>query len=550
MRTSKTSTFKWPTFPVLAALFVVLRLLMAVMYRPGGYLRPFPAIGQLGGSAFDWRGWLLYGVSPLEWLVRSLGSHAFSSELARQLAFTTFTLPFELLTLWCIYALVRDHLTEQRARRAAWVWGAFWFPVWLWLTSLNAVGAGLALLALWLAPRRRDVAVLVGVLAALWMPFALVFFAFLWATRQMRHTQRWALTAVLLAPFIFLPPQEEHLLMLLAAVAAGGAGAWAVILAALLSLLFVLHQPIAPFLLSVESRTLPLLTGGMVAGMVGLQAVLLGRAWRRHRVMQWSATVACAVMVGVLLLSAGIGAVEWRATARAESPYSDLLDTLAVAPAGYVLLGSHSLYEAIYPFTPSRHVVRVVSERNADTLIATIRARPGPVWMLGHPLEHEAWRRVFDQLAAEGYITPGAWYDTLRLEMLTLVPPDTRTQPDVAFADATTLREAAWRSTVSPGDMLSVELVWDVPEHAIESLVFVHVRTLEHETIAQIDHRPEWTAGRVIQKVAVPLPPDAQAGTYRLVVGRYIPATGERVLLADGASEYELGTITIEATGK
>lgn len=549
--TVQRTAFAWPPLPVLALVFAGLRLLMALMYRPGGYVRPFPAIGTLGGSVFDWQSWLLHGVSPLEWLVRAVGSSLFPSEVARQLAFTTFTLPFELLTLGLVYALARQHVSERRARRSAWVWAAFWFPAWMWLTSLEAVGIALTLTALWLAPRRREIAVPVGVLAAIWMPFALVVFALVWALRRASHTTRWAAITIVLAPLVFVPPQEEHLLMLLAGIAVGGAGAWPTILAAVLSLLFVLRQPIAPFLFSVENRAIPVLAVGVGIGMGSLQAAMLGRLTHRHRLTAWGGRIGIAGMLGTLLLAAVFGIADWRTFARAQSPYGDLLDTLAVAPAGYVLLGSHDLYEAIYPFTPSRHTVRVVSERNAEQLHAMIRAQPGPVWMLGHPIEHTAWRTLFEQLAAEGYATPGAWYDTLRLEMLTLVQPDTSATLNIAFADAVTLRSAAWRATASPGDIVAVELVWDVPEHPIESAIFVHMRdSAENRNLAQYDNTPAWTPGTQQQRAAIAIPPDIPAGTYALITGRYIPATGERVLLANGATEHQIGTLRLHTAEK
>nr|WP_290667671.1 hypothetical protein [Ardenticatena sp.] len=543
--------FTWPSMSVLALLFASLRLLMAVMYRPGGYVRPFPAIGTLGGSAFDWQSWLLYGVSPLEWLVRAIVSSLFSSEVARQLAFTTFTFPFEILTLSLIYLLVRSHISEVHARRSAWVWAAFWFPAWMWLTSLEAVGIALALATLWLVPRRREIAVLVGGLAIIWMPFALLVFALVWVLRHASHTRRWAIITIVLAPLIFVPPQEEHLLMLLASIAIGGASAWPTILAALTTLLFVLHTPIVPFLFSVENRAIPILAVGVGIGMGSVQITMLGRLTHRHHLRAWGGRLGIAGMLGTLLLAAVFGVADWRTLARAQSPYASLLDTLAVAPAGYVLVGSHELYESIYPFTPSRHTVRVVSERNADILIETIRNHPAPIWMLGHPLEHTAWRQVFEQLAADAYTTPGAWYDTLRLEMLTLVPPDTTRTPSTNFADAVTLHQVAWRTTASPGDIVAVELVWDVPEHPIESTVFVHVREpVEDRNLAQYDGTPAWTPGRVIQRAAIAIPPDIPAGTYALITGRYIPSTGERVLLADGTHEYQIGTITIQSADK
>jgi len=327
----------------------------------------------------------------------------------------------------------------------------------MWLTSLEAIGIALTLAALWLAPRRREIAIAVGALATIWMPFALVVFALVWALRHVSHTRRWAAITIILAPLIFVPPREEHLLMLLAGIAIGGASAWPTILATLTTLLFVLHAPIAPFLFSVENRAIPVLAVGVGIGMGSLQVSMLGQLIHRQRLRAWGGWLGIAGMLSTLLLAAVVGVADWRTFARAQSPYASLLDTLAVAPAGR-------------PFAKT--------PRQSGCWGIRLNTRPGAA-------SSSAWQ-------PKG--TPRRAHGTIRY---------------------------VWKCShwYHPTPLLSLGI-------------------------------PVWAPGTVIQRIAIAIPPDIPAGTYALIIGRYIPATGEHVLLVDGTHEYQPGTITIQTAKK
>jgi hypothetical protein len=92
----------------------------------------------------------------------------------------------------------------------------------------------------------------------------------------------------------------------------------------------------------------------------------------------------------------------------------------------------------------------------------------------------------------------------------------------------------------------SVTLTWR-PARALDAVhtLFVHVIGPEGQLVAQRDQPPlqgfypsdRWLPGRAFEDVvALEIPVDASPGTYRLSIGLYDPATGQRLpLLEDGA---------------
>jgi hypothetical protein len=101
---------------------------------------------------------------------------------------------------------------------------------------------------------------------------------------------------------------------------------------------------------------------------------------------------------------------------------------------------------------------------------------------------------------------------------------------------------------VWPGQPLLLALYWQAADPMPQDYtVFVHVLSEQGNLLAQQDNQParatrptySWAAGEVIEDTyEIPIPPDTAPGNYRLVVGMYELATGERLPVADatGAS--------------
>lgn len=556
----------WPSLPTLLWLFLGLRIPLLLLERPGGYLRPFPALGTLGsGVVIGWRDWVYLKSLPLHPLVLDRLSGWLTTDLSRQLTIAGLSLPFEAATLVLLYLLARRRtdalcapVGETRARRTAFFWGALWFPAWSWLTGLEGSGVALTLLTAWLIDvRRHRTAALAAIVTLLWMPAALVVLApvagVAWwrgeASTSGSAWMGWRLAGLLLLILLLLRPRTpDPLLLLLPLVALLLPTVRGAILAVLVSLLFVLHEPFAPLLLTIESRVPTLLLIGMDLIAVGLgielARPLLHETLRRRSRRLWAVAAGGATLL--LCASVPVVLTEYSTIAGEVSPYAVLVPEFRGVPdRGYVLAGTHEIYEQVYALAWRRHTVRVVTERNVDTLLTQLQERPGPVWTLAHP-DDDTVRPLLDRLRAEGYPAGGGWFGDIRLERFALTPASPPERIDEAFADAVTLEEAAWQRTAVAGEWVPVELTWALPPGGfVPSSIFVHLLEAEGERMAQHDSRPEWTGDRLTTRHALRLPPELSQGSYTLIVGRYLPETNQRVMLADGEDSITVGTVKL-----
>lgn len=110
---------------------------------------------------------------------------------------------------------------------------------------------------------------------------------------------------------------------------------------------------------------------------------------------------------------------------------------------------------------------------------------------------------------------------------------------------------------IKPGEQLVLRLLWTT-ERPVQSdaTVFVHLYGPNGALIAQADRAPEagfyptsgWEINEASADVyALDIPADAADGDYALVVGWYLPATGERVPLSGGGDELRLATVTVRS---
>jgi hypothetical protein len=84
--------------------------------------------------------------------------------------------------------------------------------------------------------------------------------------------------------------------------------------------------------------------------------------------------------------------------------------------------------------------------------------------------------------------------------------------------------------------------------------VFLHLLDSEDQVVSQHDSPPQggayptstWDAGEVVVDGHVlPLPQDLTPGLYSLRVGLYLPASGERLPVADGGDSVKLGSVRL-----
>ena len=109
------------------------------------------------------------------------------------------------------------------------------------------------------------------------------------------------------------------------------------------------------------------------------------------------------------------------------------------------------------------------------------------------------------------------------------------------------------------GAMRPLRLVWSTTAPVAEDYtVFVHLIDESGAPVAQSDRAPEggfyptsaWAVGEpVADQYMLSVPDDVAPGSYRLVAGFYLPATGTRPLLDNGDAFVVLQTIVVESNG-
>lgn len=198
----------------------------------------------------------------------------------------------------------------------------------------------------------------------------------------------------------------------------------------------------------------------------------------------------------------------------------------------------------------ARHLQEVNPEFDDAYLDAYTRA--GEVRVRGEP-RIEIWARTPLPVAyvtydLEPFVQP--FQDDVAA-LTPPAPPPARVR-DVPLGDALLLRRAGV-NTLNParGETLHLELIWEPQAPLpVDYKLFVHVAGPDGVPVVQWDGLPglntartsTWAVGEPFtDHVLMPIPADAPAGSYRLLVGLYDPATGDRL----GATAVDLGEVTI-----
>lgn len=116
-------------------------------------------------------------------------------------------------------------------------------------------------------------------------------------------------------------------------------------------------------------------------------------------------------------------------------------------------------------------------------------------------------------------------------------------------------------ATGTPGQPIRITLYWRaLAPLAHDYTVFVHLRSVAGNNVAQADHRPLgsiyptslWPVGQTIRETSeLYLPPDLSPGQYQLWTGLYLLETGQRLPLqhdSSGENAVRLGQIEVRPT--
>jgi hypothetical protein len=122
--------------------------------------------------------------------------------------------------------------------------------------------------------------------------------------------------------------------------------------------------------------------------------------------------------------------------------------------------------------------------------------------------------------------------------------------PAAAGGEVARLLGYALPDTVQPGQELPVTLHWKASGEAERDYVrFIHVLDADDRIVAQQDSVPgggempltSWLAGEYVRdEVAIDLPTDLPSGQYRLAIGMYDPANGQRLTTRDDQGQIIL----------
>ncbi len=132
---------------------------------------------------------------------------------------------------------------------------------------------------------------------------------------------------------------------------------------------------------------------------------------------------------------------------------------------------------------------------------------------------------------------------------------------DARWSEGPQLLGYSYDTLTQPGDTIRMPLFWRAPAPVDTDLtLFAHLVDANGKTVLQDDHTPlntsyptsRWGPDEVIIDLAqFSLPDNLPLGQYRLQLGWYDLATGERRMLAGGsANEFTAATFTVEAKKK
>lgn len=467
---------------LLFVLFIGFRLMVLILYRPGGLL-------EVGDP---------YTALPI------LGLH---TPLLRQVAIGLFLLLFDIGSLWLLLQLLWHDKEEGEARWRAILWAVSPLPLWAWLTSGVPLLTFLLLAAYWGMNLRQR--------SWLWaaLPLAL-------ATLVGGPTAE--LTSLLL-PFILLllpSPALYSVSFTLAALFAGPVSS----LLGLTALAATLFQ--VGYILTL----MPILSEWvwMLRPMAG---------WRRWRTPIFMISSGASLALFALALFVFVPR-ELRPQQLAASPLAPALYEMQAAPSGWFITDNHDLWQEAVSLGVGSLTAYVASERNWQSLRSDLQAHSTSVWVLESNTQDA--QAIYEPLLADFFVADRqALEDGTHLQRFVSKLDQPVRALNGAFTDGVALIGVRLPNTIPVGSVLGVELHWQ--DEVRQEKLFLHLIAPDGSLAAQRDTLPAKTPDRH----ALLIPSTLLAGPYTLLAGRYDPQSGQRVELVAGGNTITLGQVQI-----
>jgi hypothetical protein len=292
------------------------------------------------------------------------------------------------------------------------------------------------------------------------------------------------------------------------------------------------------FVTAVLYRTL------LLAGLSAEFGFILFPSAKGQRILRL--TLASTVLLTLLgSVPAGVLAMrDYAAERYAESAYAETIDFLRKQRQGGVILTDPQLYQQLYPFLVRGQGVYLLEddERLASNM-AEVTSRHDTLWIVYAGSEDDQLSNpaVEEWLGQHAFPVGVEWLGKARATRYsTAVAPLERQPLEADFADQIELVGYAFdEGPLRPTDVLHVTLSWQALELMEKDYtVFVHLIDEDERVWAQHDAQPvggarptsSWQRGEEIgDNHGLALPPGIPPGEYRLALGLYDTATGQRL---------------------
>jgi hypothetical protein len=229
----------------------------------------------------------------------------------------------------------------------------------------------------------------------------------------------------------------------------------------------------------------------------------------------------------------------------AESAYGETIDHLTGEPEGGVIFTDQSLYQQMYAFLVRKHGLYLVEANEAlPGVLRDLAARHRTLHVLyaGSEDDERSNPEVEGWLNRNAFPVGVQWLGNTRLTTYSTPTSGLRDQPlQATFAGQMELSACAFDpGPHAPSDILRVSLSWrSLYPTETDYTIFVHLVDQDERVWAQHDSPPvggsrptsSWQPGEeILDNHGLALPRDIPPGEYRLAVGLYDPATGERLI--------------------
>ena len=249
----------------------------------------------------------------------------------------------------------------------------------------------------------------------------------------------------------------------------------------------------------------------------------------------------------------------------ARDPYRGVMEVLREQEDAGIVVASESLYHRFYPFLGPGAGLRLVdATAHSREQLASLADQRDLVWVVdsGTEAERAILPGIETWLSERTYPADNQWLDNSRLASYATGEPLSPQPEGANFGGKALLAAAGWdRGPFRSGEFVRLDLTWQaLSEMEQDFAVFVHLVGSDGQIWGQRDSQPAngfrptsaWVEGELVQDHhAVRLDSDLPPGEYRLILGLYDTADGQRLSLFDesgvaqGDDVWELGTLVV-----